>query len=287
MRDITDRSLRLLQNEFIAMASHELRTPMTAISGYLQLASRQVQTGGDPERIKRHLSGAINQVKRQVRLIDELLDASRLETGKLHLEVQPVELNAMLASIANVAQVLAEDKAIVIDIGEEPVMVHADAARLEQVVLNLVINALTHAPESAHIDMRLRSDDGEAVIEIQDHGEGIPAADLATIFERFAQHEGLDRDTANAGLAWGCSSLRKSSRPTAAASRFGLQTVRGQHSPSACHAWSARIRRRLQSLRMRDEGKPPADLCFHPKHVARNPDGQAVFHAPGNVGADP
>jgi len=203
MRDITDRSLRLLQNEFIAMASHELRTPMTAISGYLQLASRQVKSGGDPERLQRHLTGAINQVQRQVRLVDELLDASRLETGKFHLDVAPVELSAMITSLADVARVLAEDKTIQVDAGDEPVMVNADAARLEQVVLNLVTNVLIHAPESDRIEMRLRSDDGDAVIEIQDHGGGIPPDDLAAIFERFSQHERSDRDTAKRGLGLG------------------------------------------------------------------------------------
>src|SRR5665811_415763 len=203
IRDITDFRLRHLQDGFVAMASHELRTPLTALYGYLQMAERQLGEGGDPERLQRYLTGAITQAQRQVRLVEELMDVSRLETGKVRLNPEPTDLGPVVAQVGDLAQGLAEGHTIVVDAVDEPMMVHADPGRLEQVVLNLVNNALKHAPESERIEIRLKRDGGEAVIEVRDQGKGIPKGDLATIFERFSQSGRSHRMPGEDGLGLG------------------------------------------------------------------------------------
>jgi two-component system CheB/CheR fusion protein len=207
-RDITERSVRILQEEFASLAAHELRTPLTAIKGYLRLlANSLAQHGTDRERHFAEI--ALSQVDRQTRLINDLVDVARLQSGKFSLRREPLDLATLLEQVAETAQVLANGQKIGLTIadsdvsgvegpestkdqsgardGSEPMVVNADAARLEQAVLNLLTNAVTYAPGSPTIEMRLRRVDGMADIDVQDHGEGIAPEDLPGLFTRFHQ----------------------------------------------------------------------------------------------------
>jgi two-component system CheB/CheR fusion protein len=186
LRDITDRTLRRLQDEFLSWAAHELRTPLTAVQGYLQLATRRLGPEADA-RLGRYLELASAETRRQASLAAELLDASRLRAGKFSVERVPVDLVSVVRQAVELAEVLASGQSLVLTVDDDPLRVAGDAERLSQVVLNLLTNALTHATGTEQIAIDLRRDGDHAELVVRDHGSGIPADALETIFERFAQ----------------------------------------------------------------------------------------------------
>lgn len=201
IRDITDRTLRQLQEEFLAWAGHELRTPLAALSGNLQLAQRRLEAG-DKERLHRHLTLANQEVRRMDALVTELVDATRLRSGRLALATEALDLVPLVARTVEVAEGLANGQSLVLDSEDDPVVVVGDAGRLQQVLLNLLTNAFTHAKESERIDIHLRRDGGAAELAVRDRGPGIPAEALESIFDRFAQIDPLQRP-GSAGLGLG------------------------------------------------------------------------------------
>jgi len=188
IRETTDRRLRRLEEQFLHIAGHELRSPLTAMQGYLQLAKRRVDGMGD-ERLGRHIGAAIQQVQRQSQLINQLMEVGRLRTGKLALDTAPVDVVALVRDVVETMQVIAPDRTFKVTSDTETLTVHGDALRLEQVVLNLLSNAVKHAPDSQEIDIRLHLVAGEAVVEIQDYGPGIPAENRQSIFDLLSQVE--------------------------------------------------------------------------------------------------
>jgi len=190
IRDITERSLRRMQDEFMAVASHELRTPLTGLSGYLQMLLRLYDADPEAEeRPRRYASLALGQSQRLLTLINELLDVARLQSGQLTLVPAPMDLAAVVQRAVETAQFLTQTQTIATEIPDDPVMLHGDDRRLEQVVLNLLTNAISHAADSARIDVRLRCADGHVALDVQDYGPGIAPTDLANIFSRFYRAE--------------------------------------------------------------------------------------------------
>lgn len=191
IRDITERSLHQLQDAFLALASHELRTPLTPLQSYLELIARTLgrKDPADPDiaRTLRYAGIAGGQVRRLGRLVDDLLDVARLQTGKLTLRRAPVRVDELAGRAIEIAQTLAAGQAIALDASGLPLTVDADAERLEQVLLNLLTNAITHAPGTERIDVCVRREGGEAIIEVRDNGPGIAAAELPHVFSRFYQ----------------------------------------------------------------------------------------------------
>lgn len=187
IRDITDRTLRRLQDEFLHMAAHELHTPLTPLRGYLDLLTHSLASGADRARDQRYVGLVVAETQRLQVLVDDLLDAGRLQTGKLRLHRAPVDLGPLAAQIVETAQIEAPGQPITLAAPQDPLMVNGDAARLGQVLLNLLTNAFMYAPQSPRIDMRVRRENHEAVLEVQDYGPGIPAADLPHLFARFYQ----------------------------------------------------------------------------------------------------
>jgi two-component system CheB/CheR fusion protein len=187
VRDMTDRSLHQMQEEFLARVSHELRTPMTPISAYLQ---QLIRTLGDAPReapARRYAESALGQVQRLARLVEDLLDVSRMQAGKYTLNRAPVLLDEITAQTVEMAQLMTQGQTIYLEHHDGPLPVQGDADRLQQVLLNLLINAIKYAPNSKRIDVRLRRVGDEAELQVQDHGPGIPAADVAHLFTRFYQ----------------------------------------------------------------------------------------------------
>jgi two-component system CheB/CheR fusion protein len=202
IRDITERSLFRFQDEFLAMASHELRTPLTALFGYLQMHQRRLLGGASVESVLPSAAIAIRQVERLRVLVDDLVDAERLRTGRLTLRRERTNLVELLEQAITVAEPLVAGTVIRLTLPDEPVLVDADPVRLEQVLLNLISNAHEHAPDTTSIDVSLRAVDGSAKIEVRDYGPGIPAGELGQLFSRFYQVTSLERRSKN-GLGLG------------------------------------------------------------------------------------
>jgi two-component system, chemotaxis family, CheB/CheR fusion protein len=204
IRDITERRLRLLQEEFLALATHELRSPLTSLLLALQMLTQRSLSDMAGADVQRTLRLALRQAQRLRVLVNDLLDVSRVQQGKLHLQLVPVDFVALVYDAVEAVQLDVQGQAIILDPGIEPLVVMADAPRLEQVVLNLLTNAIKFAPDTQRIDVHLRRAEAisgaghaEAILQVQDYGPGIFAAELPQVFTRYFQsahttaHEGL------------------------------------------------------------------------------------------------
>jgi signal transduction histidine kinase len=175
------------KEEFLAVLSHELRTPLNAVYGW----SKMLQAGelDDPAIVKRAVDAIVRNADVQVQLIDDLLDLSRISAGKMRLDLRPVELDKVLQGALDAVRPAAEAKEIRLetdlDAGAGPV--RGDPARLQQVVWNLLMNAVKFTPRGGLVRLRLYGAHSHVQIVVSDTGQGIPPEVLAHIFERFRQ----------------------------------------------------------------------------------------------------
>ena len=175
-----------VKDEFVAMVSHELRTPLNAILGWTQLMMRGRH---EPSTIERGLEIVSRNTRLQAQLISDLLDISRIVSGKLQLEMQPVDVHAVtLDAIETVRhEAVAKDIHIELSLDASTGTVAADPARLQQVIWNLLSNAIKFTPNGGRIDVTLRRHDGQAELTVTDTGAGIRSDVLPHVFDRFHQ----------------------------------------------------------------------------------------------------
>jgi excisionase family DNA binding protein len=179
------------RDEFLATASHELRTPLTALSGQAQLALRRIgREGPEPKRFEHSLRTIATQADKLARLVNELLDISRLESGKLQLNCQPTDLAALVEESVCVARDLSDHHVITFD-PQVTVTAQVDQLRLEQVINNLLDNAIKYSPQGGEIAVTLTEPrPGEVELSVRDHGLGIRPEKRPQIFERYYQAHG-------------------------------------------------------------------------------------------------
>lgn len=174
-----------LKDEFLAIVSHELRAPLSAIAGWAHMLRRNPS----PEDFEKGLEVIEQSVRVQTKLIEDLLDISRITSGQLSLELQTLEPRAFIDLAVEAVRPVAEEKGIrigkVLDLSAGPV--EGDPSRLQQVMVNLLVNALKFTPEQGRIEVSLRRIDGQAEISVADSGIGIPPAFLPHVFDRFRQ----------------------------------------------------------------------------------------------------
>jgi two-component system, OmpR family, sensor kinase len=169
--------------QFVADASHELRTPLAAIRGYTELTQRM---GDDREAVAHAMSRVASETDRITRLVEDLLLLARLDSGR-PLEREPVDLSRVAVDAVSDAHVAGPDHQWELDLPEEPVVVTGDAARLHQVLTNLLANARIHTGAGTVVTTRLSTEPTQSVLQVIDNGPGIPAALQSEVFERFAR----------------------------------------------------------------------------------------------------
>lgn len=172
--------------QFVADASHELRTPLAAIRGYTELAQRMGQDGGDREAVAHAMSRVASETARITRLVEDLLLLARLDSGR-PLEREVVDLSRLAVDAVSDAHVAGPDHQWELDLPEEPVVVPGDAARLHQVLTNLLANARVHTAAGTVVTTRLSTEPAHSVLQVIDNGPGIPAGLQSEVFERFAR----------------------------------------------------------------------------------------------------
>ncbi len=188
------------KDEFLAMLAHELRNPMAAISLALSLLQK---SEGDPVHSARHRDTATRQMGNLVRLVDDLLDVSRITRGKVELRREPIDLAAIVqgAVTATRPAIEARGHTLTVTQGAGAFRLEADATRLEQVVVNLLTNAAKYTEPGGAITVDLAREDATAVVTVRDTGRGIPEPMLDKVFEMFVQvSPTIDRGTGGLGL---------------------------------------------------------------------------------------
>ena len=173
------------KDEVLNKISHELRAPVNAALGWAQLASR---TMDEPERLVRSLTALQHSMEMVARLADDLLSASRVASGKFPVELRPVALAPVLTKAVDVMMPAAEEHGVYLDtMIQSAGTVIGDAQRLEQIVINLLGNAIKFTPRDGRVVVRLTVSGSHAEIEVSDTGPGIPADFLPHVFEQFSQ----------------------------------------------------------------------------------------------------
>jgi two-component system, chemotaxis family, CheB/CheR fusion protein len=186
-----------LKDEFFAVLSHELKNPLNLIHVKAELLLRAPEVSGIA--LVREAADAIQRsVVGQAKIIDDLLDLSRVRTGKLALQFAPVDLAAIIRSVADASATDAAVNGVELSLSgvHEPFVIHADAVRFEQMLWNLVRNALKFTPRGGRVGLSLARDDSDgrfALVEVADTGQGIPPQFLPKVFDMFSQADGGGR----------------------------------------------------------------------------------------------
>ena len=207
-RDLTERRqaeeerrLRLaaeevahMRSEFLSIAAHELKTPLTSLRGMAQLTLRRYQRDGliTPERVLQALSVIETQTSKLARLVEHLLDISRLESGHLRVDPHETDVAGLIKSVVAMFAGRGDDGRITLELPEQPVVASVDSLRLEQVITNLVDNALKYSATPLPVRVSLAQDQpGDLRIAVEDRGPGIPPEDRPHLFDRFYRSRSL------------------------------------------------------------------------------------------------
>ena len=194
------RDLDRVKDSLLASVSHDLRTPLTAILGYAELLRRR---GGLDARQTQAVDVIDRNAQRLLRLVNDVLLLAQVRAGKLSLERHPVDLAQLVADAVELAQPLAEQAKLNLDaeVPADRVVVEADAARLAQLLDNLVANAIKFTPAGGRVTVRARQSRGVAAIDVEDTGIGITDADRESLFDVFVRGRSASAPGTGLGLA--------------------------------------------------------------------------------------
>jgi CheY-like chemotaxis protein/nitrogen-specific signal transduction histidine kinase len=198
-------SANRVKDEFIATLSHELRTPLTPILGWTQLLRNR---SSDPSAVQRGLDVIEHNARAQAKLIDDLLDLSRIVTGKMQVKMQSTEVQQIIHAAVDAVQPAADGKGVRIEIEDErPIQLTADPDRIQQVLWNLLTNAIRFTPSGGLISVSAEQGANEVRLVVRDTGEGIEPDFLPQVFDRFSQADSTNVRT-HGGLGIGLAIVR-------------------------------------------------------------------------------
>jgi PAS domain S-box-containing protein len=181
------------RDQFLSIASHELKTPLTSLMGYVDLMQRRAARSGDQvERDQRAMRVVGEQAARLNKLVGALLDLSRIETGQLSIERGLVDLNSLARRLVEETQPTTDRHTITFSGASQPIMLLGDELRLEQVVQNLIQNAIKYSPSGGTVAVLVERQGANAYVRVSDQGIGIPAAALPQLFRRFYRAPNAD-----------------------------------------------------------------------------------------------
>jgi PAS domain S-box-containing protein len=195
------------KNEFLAMLAHELRNPLAPIQNAVHILKHQISAEGSPRQ-------ATEMIERQVqyarRLVEDLLDISRISRGKLSLRKEPLELADVVRQAVETSRPMIEARkhTLTVHVPEEPIRLEGDFARLTQLLVNLLVNAAKYTDEEGHISLAVEQQDGQAIVRVRDSGIGIAPEMLPHLFELYTQAQ-RGSSHAQGGLGIGLYLVRK------------------------------------------------------------------------------
>jgi hypothetical protein len=200
-RDVTARlEIEKIKDEFVSTVSHELRTPLTSIRGALGLLTAGVLST-EPAKARRMLEIAVANTDRLIRLINDILDIERIESGRVKLEKRSCPAAGLMVQALDSVREVGNRAGVKLELFPTSGSVLADPDRVVQTLTNLVDNAIKFSPPSSTVTLRATQQHDEMLFEVKDHGRGIPADKLGVIFERFQQVDASDeREKGGTGL---------------------------------------------------------------------------------------
>ena len=201
LADVTARKeAERIKDEFVSVVGHELRTPLTSIRGSLGLLEGGVM-GELPEEAAQMIATAVSSTDRLVRLINDILDIERIDSGRAGVELAPVAAAELVEQSLQLLAPVAEEAGVAIGAEVESLTVAADSDRVVQVITNLIGNAIKFSERGATVSIGVERDRDRCVFSVRDGGRGIPADQLESIFERFSQVDASDaRERGGTGL---------------------------------------------------------------------------------------
>ncbi|MGN6396618.1 MAG: PAS domain S-box protein [Mucilaginibacter sp.] len=182
------RKLNSKKDEFIGLASHELKTPVTSLSGYLQIINRRLPEG---DANKSFIEKALVQINKLTGLISDLLDVSKIETGQLPLSFTQFDLVQLVNEVTELIQYSASTHVLRLNSTVDNLTVTADRQRIEQVIINLLSNAIKYSPGASAVDISVSADGNKALVSVRDFGPGINKGQQERIFTRFYRVEDM------------------------------------------------------------------------------------------------
>jgi PAS domain S-box-containing protein len=190
--DVTDRhTIERMKDEFISVVSHELRTPMTSIYGSLKMLDSGLLSN-QPAKEKRLLSIAVESTDRLMRLVNDILDIERIESGTVQMVKSVWKVSELMAKVVDIIQPLADKAGIKLSVSDAGGQIWVDLDRMIQTFTNLLGNAIKFSPQGSTIWFTASKQSGQMLIQVSDRGRGIPADKLGSIFERFQQVDASD-----------------------------------------------------------------------------------------------
>jgi signal transduction histidine kinase len=200
IEDVTEKyNLRQQKEEFISVASHELKTPITSLKATLQLVGRMVD--GDFElndKFRQLIKNAERSTEKLTQLVGDLLNTTKIEQGELALNKNNFAISEVMESCCSHIQL--EGKYHIVYQGAHELKVYADRHKIDQVLLNFITNAIKYAPQSMEIIVAAEKLKTSVKISVTDHGDGIPADDLDKVFNRYYRADGSKREVSGLGL---------------------------------------------------------------------------------------
>jgi PAS domain S-box-containing protein len=189
--------LNAKKDEFIGLASHELKTPVTSISGYLQIIERGLPAG---DKHKNFIGKALSQVGKLTTLISDLLDVSKIQTGKLPFSYTQFDVVELLADVTEMMQQSYNSHKIELNYSTNPIIIKADHQRIEQVIINLITNAAKYSPGTDKIIITAKVSGNKLQVAVKDFGIGIAKDQQERIFSRFYRVENLASHMSGLGI---------------------------------------------------------------------------------------
>jgi len=190
------KALNDRKNEFIGFASHELKTPLTSANAYLQLLEKLPAD----EKSKYFIQKALRQMKKLTTLVNDLLDISKIEAGKLQLNIDEFDLKKVMEETIELIGHTNDKYRIVFDTAVDSCMIRSDSQHVEQVLVNLLTNAIKYSPEADEVRVTLECSEDNVKVGVQDFGRGIPSTDLPHIFSRFYRAGNVSQNTSGLGI---------------------------------------------------------------------------------------
>jgi PAS domain S-box-containing protein len=210
LRDISDRkAMDRMKSEFVSTVSHELRTPLTSIQGTLGLLMGGA-VGDLPEKIREMVEIAERNTLRLAELVDDILDMEKIDSGRMDIVLEPLEVRTLAQRVIEDNQAYAQQFDVELVLAEDAVsaVVAADETRIEQVMANLISNAVKFSPPGASVIVSIAATDTGAKVTVADRGTGIPESFRERIFQRFTQADSSDkRRTGGTGLGLSISAV--------------------------------------------------------------------------------